>query len=72
MAAMMSIGQGASAKSALSLATVAKAQFIKEAGLGLGMGLGMGAFLALGSVVVGWILWRKYLKDGDELSRKEC
>ncbi|WP_041641053.1 hypothetical protein [Magnetococcus marinus] len=47
----------------LSIATVAKAQFIKEAGLGLGMGLGLGAWLALGLSVAAWIAWRKMVQS---------
>ncbi|MBF0175741.1 MAG: hypothetical protein HQL63_02660 [Magnetococcales bacterium] len=60
---MMAASKGAAANSSLSLSTVATAQFIKEAGLGLGMGLGIGAFLAVGSAIVGWMIWRKYLRE---------
>ncbi|WP_085440074.1 hypothetical protein [Magnetofaba australis] len=48
---------GAGAK--VSIASVAKAQFIKEAGMGLGMGLGMGAWLGIGALVA-WLAWRQF------------
>ncbi|MBF0448787.1 MAG: hypothetical protein HQL67_11345 [Magnetococcales bacterium] len=50
------IGKGTSTTK-LSMVTVAKAQFIKEAGMGLGMGLGLGMWMAVGAVAAGAAYW---------------
>jgi hypothetical protein len=45
-----------------TVASVAKAQFIKEAGMGLGMGLGIGLWLSIGLVGVagvGYWMWKR-------------
>lgn len=50
-------------KGGVTLASVAKAQFIKEAGLGLGMGLGMGAMGVAGAALLGFFLWKWYARN---------
>ncbi len=62
--AMMTMGpKAASVGAKTTLTAVAKAQFIKEAGMGLGMGLGLGAWLALGASVAGWWAWRQWMRN---------
>ena len=65
------IGKGASTTK-LSIATVAKAQFIKEAGMGLGMGLGLGIWMAVGAMAAGVAYWawkKNSLSESRGLSR---
>ncbi len=46
----------------LAVTSVAKAQFLKEAGMGLGMGLGLGIWGVLGLAAAGglYLAYRKY------------